>query len=76
MIGNDYKLIKKKNRKDLFSEENWEVKSATVEKRERQETRGEDRRKLREDELNKRLNNTHQGLINCCSMGATSWGQT
>lgn len=24
------------------------------------------------DELNKRLNNTHQGLINCCSMGATS----
>lgn len=50
-----------------------------VRRKEQQRRKGSDRRqeekigrKEREDELNKRLNNTHQGLINCCSMGATS----
>lgn len=49
-----------------------ERRGATGEKREQQETDEKIGREQREDELNKRLNNTHQGLINCCSMGATS----
>lgn len=58
MVGNDYKLKEKKQRRRREGEGEEE------EERNRRQQRG--------DEVNKRLNNTHQGLINCCSMGATS----
>lgn len=73
MVGNDYKLIRKKKTTEKTSfEKESEERRATGERREQQETDEKRGRKQREDELNKRLNNTHQGLINCCSMGATS----
>lgn len=74
MVGNDYGLIQEKQ-KILISERKRGRKRERQRqgRRERQEeTDMEKEERGEEYELNKRLNNTHQGLINCCSIGATS----
>lgn len=72
MVGNDYKLIRKKLKKEVCFRSEEEEGEEERRSGEEQATEEKNRAKRERDELNKRLNNTHQGLINCCSMGATS----